>query len=68
MSSIKDKKWLVLTEKDKITERLPSSAQQPTIEINLQETVPYVMANEVMHAFKQMKDGKHQEKMKHQSS
>jgi len=66
MSSIKDKKGLLLTEKDKITERCAeyyqdlysSSAQQPTIEINLQETVPDVMANEVMHALKQMKDGK----------
>jgi endonuclease/exonuclease/phosphatase family metal-dependent hydrolase len=66
ISSIKDKNGLLLTEKDQITERCAeyykdlyfSSAQRPTIETNLQETVPDVMANEVMYALKQIKDGK----------
>jgi hypothetical protein len=66
ISSIKDKNGLLLTEKEKITERCAeyykdiysSLAQRPTIKINLQETVPDVMTNEVIHALKQMKDGK----------
>ena len=66
MASIKDKNGLLLTEKDKITERCAefyqnlysSSAQQIRIETNVQETVPYVMPDEVIHALKQMKDGK----------